>query len=330
MFDVYGIGNALVDTEYEVTDELLIAASLPKGQMTLMNRQEREQLINLLERDHNHEVVKKAGGGSAANTLVAVAQLGGRGFYSCKVAADAIGDFFLEDLTSAGVKTNLDKTERSSDGTSGQCVSMITPDAERTLTTHLGISETLSPSELDRDALTKSTYLYIEGYLVTSPTAMEAVREAQHIVRTAGGKVSITLSDMSMVQGFGDIFTDLVDTGIDLIFCNEEEAMGWTQTSSRSDALNRLRAMCQKIVITCGSDGALVYDGSGEVFVPGVPINAVDTTGAGDIFAGAFLYGITAGLNFEGAATLANRAASRLVSAFGARLEKSQVDTLLS
>lgn len=330
MFDVYGIGNALVDTEYEVTDDLLNDASLPKGQMTLIDRHEREQLITLLEREHNHRVVKQAGGGSAANTLVAVAQFGGRGFYSCKVAADAIGDFFLHDLTTAGVQTNLDQTSRSTDDVSGQCVSMITPDAERTMTTHLGISETLSPSELDRDALAKSTYLYIEGYLVTSPTAMEAVREAQQIITNAGGKVSVTLSDMSMVENFGDTFTSLVDAGVDLIFCNEDEAMGWTGASTRADALTQLRALCPQVVMTCGPDGALVHDGNHERFVPGVPTKAVDTTGAGDAFAGAFLYGITAGLNFEGAATLANRAASTLVSSFGARLEQAQVDSLLA
>lgn len=329
MFDVYGIGNALVDTEYEVTDDLLDDASLPKGQMTLINRQEREQLITLLEREHKHSVVKQAGGGSAANTLVAVSQFGGRGFYSCKVAADPIGDFFLSDLAEAGLRTNLDDAELSSDDTSGQCVSMITPDAERTMTTHLGISETLSKAELDRDAIVSSSYLYIEGYLVTSPTAMEAVREAQQVISDAGGKVSITLSDMSMVQNFGDTFTSLVDVGIDLIFCNEEEAMGWTGTSSREDALRKLRAVCPQVVMTCGSEGAMVDDGSGQIFVPGVATKAVDTTGAGDMFAGAFLYGITAGLNFEGAASLANRAASRLVSSFGARLPQSQVDALL-
>ena len=329
MFDVYGIGNALVDTEYEITEDLLDDTSLPKGQMTLINRQEREQLITLLEREHKHSVVKQAGGGSAANTLVAVSQFGGRGFYSCKVAADPIGDFFLSDLAAAGVRTNLDNTERSNDDASGQCVSMITPDAERTMTTHLGISETLSRAELDRDALASSTYLYIEGYLVTSPTAMEAVREAQQVISDAGGKVSITLSDMSMVQNFGDTFTSLVDTGIDLIFCNEEEAMGWTGATSRQDALQKLQAACPQVVMTCGSEGALVDDGSGQIFVPGVATKAVDTTGAGDMFAGAFLYGITAGLNFEGAATLANRAASCLVSSFGARLEQSQVDRLL-
>lgn len=317
-YDVYGIGNALVDTEYEIDDTFLDDASLPKGMMTLIDADERKRLIRLLEEEHEHEVVKQAGGGSAANTMVAVAQFGGKAFYSCKVASDETGDFFMTDLETAGVHTNLDDGRES--GITGKCISMVTPDAERTMTTHLGITEQLSVRELNPDALKQSRYLYIEGYLVTSPTALEAARQAQEIARSAGCLVSLTLSDPAMVENFSSAFDDFANQGVDLVFCNEDEARLWTGAADRDEAMARLKSRCKCVAMTCGKDGALVHDGTTTSMVAGVPAKAVDTTGAGDMFAGAFLYAITTGKNFAEAAAFANRAASVLVASFGARL----------
>ena len=317
-FDVYGIGNALVDTEYEIDDAFLGYAKLPKGMMTLIDASDRTRLIQLLEEEHEHQVIKQAGGGSAANTIVAIAQMGGKTFYSCKVANDETGDFFMADLKEAGVHTNLDDGREP--GITGKCISMITPDAERTMTTHLGITESLSERELNADALAASRYLYIEGYLVTSPSAFEAVKRAQDIARSSGCIVSLTLSDPSMVENFGTAFDELVSRGVDLVFCNEDEAMLWTGANNRKEAMSRLTALCHRAVMTCGKEGALVHDGYDTSMVPGVQTRAVDTTGAGDMFAGAFLYAINTGRDFAEAAAFANRAASVLVSSFGARL----------
>ena len=317
-YDVYGIGNALVDTEYEVDEAFLQDAKLPKGMMTLIDATDRTRLIQLLEEEHEREVIKQAGGGSAANTMVALAQFGGRAFYSCKVASDDTGDFFMADLREAGVHTNLDDGREP--GITGKCISMITPDAERTMTTHLGITEQLSARELNVDALAQSRYLYIEGYLVTSPTAFDAAKQAQDIARKNGGLVSVTLSDPAMVENFSGAFDELASRGLDLIFCNEDEARLWTGASSREEAMSRLRERVRCVAMTCGKEGALVYDGSTASMVAGVPTKAVDTTGAGDMFAGAFLYAINTGATFADAAALANRAASLLVSSFGARL----------
>ena len=326
-FDVYGVGNALVDTEYEVDEAFINIAKLQKGVMTLVEADDREKLIHLLEQEHEHRVVKQAGGGSAANTIVAVAQFGGTSFYSCKVANDDTGDFFMRDLKAAGVATNLDTGRES--GITGKCISLVTPDAERTMTTHLGITATLGVNELNPDALRQSDYLYIEGYLVTSPSAMAAAKEAQAIARAAGVKVSMTLSDPAMVDNFKHAFDELAEGGVDLIFCNEDEAKLWTAATSRADAMSRLKTICPRIAMTCGRDGAMVYDGKSVNLVPGFPAQAVDTTGAGDMFAGAFLYGITHGMNYLEAAKIANKAAALLVANFGARMATADVRALL-
>ena len=326
-YDIYGIGNALVDTEYEVDDAFISKAGVGKGLMTLIDSDERKRLLNLLEVEHEHRAIKQAGGGSAANTMVAAAQLGANSFYSCKVASDETGDFFMSDLKIAGVDTNLDAGRE--EGITGQCISMVTPDAERTMTTHLGITETLSPNELNKEALRNSTYLYIEGYLVTSPTAFEAVKETIDIAKEAGVQVSLTLSDPAMVENFKASFDALAELGIDLIFCNEDEAMLWTAARNRGEAMARLKTVCGKVVMTCGKEGALVFDGNEETMSVGVPTKAVDTTGAGDIFAGTFLFGLTHGMSFPACADLANRAASLLVSSFGARADQAALRGLL-
>jgi sugar/nucleoside kinase (ribokinase family) len=322
-YDVYGIGNALVDTEYEVNDSFFTKAQLGKGLMTLVEAEERQRIIKLLEDDHDHQVINQSGGGSAANTMVAISQLGGNCFYSCKVADDTIGDFFMSDLKAAGLDTNLENGRGP--GISGQCISMVTPDAERTMATNLGISHTLSKNELDEDALRRSNYLYIEGYLVTSPTALEAALRAQQVAHEAGAIVSITLSDPAITEHFKPAFDQFAENGIDLVFCNEDEAMIWTGTKNPEDAFKQLQSRCKQVAMTCGKNGAMVFDGENETIVAGVATTAVDTTGAGDIFAGAFLYAISQGQSFAQAAELANRCASQLVSAFGARLD---VETL--
>ena len=322
-FDVYGIGNALVDTEYEVTDAFLEEAGVEKGVMTLIDEEQRLAILHLLEEKHEHEVIHQSGGGSAANTMVAVAQLGAKSFYSCKVASDGVGDFFMRDLAAIGVKTNLDGGRDA--GHSGQCISMVTPDAERSMNTHLGISETLSAADLDEEALKNSRYLYIEGYLVTSPTAFAAARRAQDLAHQHGVKVSVTLSDPAIIEHFKPAFDEFAENGIDLIFCNEDEAKIWTASKSSEEAFSKLKTVCGQAVMTMGKEGALTWDGNTQAMSSGVSIDAVDTTGAGDIFAGSFLARISQGDSFSDAATTANKIAAKLVSQFGARLSQEEI-----
>jgi sugar/nucleoside kinase (ribokinase family) len=326
-YDVYGIGNALVDTEYEVGEQFIESISWDKGLMTLIEADERADLIHLLEVQHEHKVVKLAGGGSAANTIVIVAQLGGQSFYSCKVANDKTGDFFMKDLGEAGVDTNLDDNRES--GVTGECISIVTPDAERTMLTHLGITQTLSVNELSSDALVNSKFLYIEGYLVSSPTGFEAALKAQSIARDAGVSVTLTLSDPAMVENFRNGFQQIISQGVDILFCNEDEAILWTGAATLDAAIEKIKEAVPKFAITCGKDGAIICDGSDVLKIPGIATTAVDTTGAGDIFAGSFLFSLARGKSFSDAATLANKAASILISSFGARLDSGVVNAEL-
>lgn len=326
-YDVYGIGNALVDTEYEVDETFLAKAQYPKGLMTLIDEEERQRLIRLLEDEHEHLAVKQAGGGSAANTMVAIAQLGGSTFYSCKVAADSIGDFFVKDLGEAGIDTNL-SNERET-GATGQCISMVTPDAERTMTTCLGITNFLSPGELNPEALAQSGRLYIEGYLVSSETGFQAALKAQAIALDNKVPVSLTLSDPAMAENFKDHYQQILDAGVDLLFCNHDEARLLTGEDSVDDCANALKKICATFVITCGKEGSVAFDGTSLFKAPGVPTKALDTTGAGDIFAGAFMHCLAQNQGFDAANRLANAAASTLVSKFGARLTADDIPGLL-
>jgi sugar/nucleoside kinase (ribokinase family) len=327
-YDVYGIGNALVDTEYAVDDAFLDHAKLPKGIMTLIGEEERKGLIRLLEDEHEHLPIKQTGGGSAANTMVIVSQLGGQAFYSCKVAADSAGDFFVKDLSHAGVDTNL--TDDREQGATGQCISMVTPDAERTLTTCLGITNFLSPSELNAEALKSSSYLYIEGYLVSSTTGFQAALEAQEIASISDIPISLTLSDPAVVDNFKANYDQLLSCGVDLLFCNHDEARLLTGAESVEDCVVALRQICKAFVITCGNAGSVAFDGQDLTTAAAVPTKAVDTTGAGDIFTGAFLYSLCRGHEFSEANKLANKFASKLVSRFGARLIQEEVDILIN
>lgn len=327
-YNVYGVGNALVDSEYEIHDAFLETTGIKKGTMALIQREERLALMDKLE-EHEHQVIKQSGGGSAANTIVAIAQFGGESFYTCKVASDHIGDFFLADLKKAGVDTNMpEDNSLREEGHTGECISMISPDAERTMATHLGITENVSPQDLNAAAIKNSDFLYIEGYLVSSEVSITAARAAQAIAKSANVKIALTLSDPAMVEFFRDNFDGLVGAGVDLIFCNKDEALLWTGADDVDGAVETLKKHCPTFVITLGAEGSIVYDGSLHT-VEAVPTKAVDTTGAGDIFAGAFLYGITNGKSYVESADLGNKAASHLVSSFGARLSQAEIDKYL-
>ncbi len=327
MYDVYGIGNALVDSEYEVPDSFLERNHYQKGSMTLVDAQQRADLILALEKKQNRHKAKLSGGGSAANSMVIIAQLGGRAFYSCKVANDPTGDFFVKDLSDVGVATNL-KLNREP-GITGECISMISPDAERTLMTHLGISESLSVADLNQTALASAKFLYIEGYLVSSPSGFDAALTAQDIAKQAGVAVSLTLSDMAMVENFRSEFDTLIDRGVDLLFCNEDEARIWTQTNNREDMARALGQSVGSYALTCGGDGAYVAASNQQPdFIKASKKIPLDTTGAGDIFAGTLLYHLVNGKAITTAAHYAHQAAAILVQQFGARLGNEDITKL--
>ena len=315
-YKAYGIGAALVDTEIKVEDAELGAMKVEKGLMTLVDQDRQQEMLAHLE---GHLVkANHASGGSAGNSMIATALFGGATFMSCKVANDDDGDIYLNDLAAAGVDHSLNG-ERDN-GVTGKCLVLITPDAERSMNTYLGISETLSTDQLDADAIANSEYLYLEGYLVTSPTGRAAAIKARELAEAAGIKTSLSFSDPGMVEFFRDGITDMLGERVNLIFCNEDEALGWAQSDNMDDAIEALKKVADTFVITLGSKGALTYDGSELAEIPPNTVEAVDTNGAGDMFAGAFLYAITEGKDFPTAGRFASLAAARVVAQYGPRL----------
>ena len=321
--NVYGIGHALVDLQYSVTERFLEDQGIAKGVMTLLGEQEQRTLCDALGVDTQ----TASSGGSAANTMITVAQFGGQAHYSFKVGDDDLGRFYRDDLERAGVKSGPGV---QSSGTTGQCLVMVTPDADRTLNTFLGMSSEVGPEQLEKEVIASSDYVYVEGYLVTSDTGYNAALQAMEAARDSGRAVSVTLSDPAIVSAFSERFQQLLSPAVDLLFCNEDEARALTGETDRVAACRILSRSATRVCVTCGSEGALLLE-EGEdspQHVNAVRVDAVDTTGAGDAFAGGVLFGLTHGYTLKEAAMLGNYAAAEVVSAYGPRLNRSLQDKI--
>ena len=324
-YNLYGIGAALVDTEIEVTDSDLAAMSVDKGLMTLVDESRQHQLVTGLEGHMIHS--RRASGGSACNTIIAASIFGATTYYSCKVADDDNGSFFMGDLKAAGVDTDFDSTREQ--GITGKCLVLITPDAERSMNTFLGISESLSAANVDEQALADSEYVYMEGYLVTSETGRAAAIQARKVAEANGVKTAISLSDPGMVEFFKDGLKEMIGDGVDLLFCNEDEAKGWADTDDLEQAITELNKIAKCSAITLGAKGAIIVEGEQRFHIEPNTVKAVDTNGAGDMFAGAFLYGVSQGFSLARAGDFASAASAKIVSQFGPRLKVEQHHQLL-
>ncbi len=322
-YDICVIGNALLDIDIEVSQETIDRLKIQKGVMTLINAERERELLEELA-GIKHE---KACGGSAANTAVIMSQLGSNVFYSCKVANDEAGDYFLNDLLTYGVATNLTGLVRTA-GITGKCLAMITPDADRTMNTFLGVTEHFSVNELNLAAIANSSYLYIEGYLVATPSAFEAALLAAKTAKENNTKIALSLSDPNMITYFREQFTQLIEIGVELLFCNKDEALLYTQQTDILGAQSVLKKFAQQFIITLSDKGSIVYNGSQTFNIAAYETHAVDTTGAGDIFAGAFLYGLLKGYHPAHAADIASLASSKVVARFGSRLPAHEVNNI--
>ncbi len=312
-YDVYGVGNALVDIQAQVSDDTLERLDFPKGIMTLVD--ERTQLRVLNELDGT--LLTRCAGGSAANTILGVADFGGKAAYAGKTGDEPFGEFFLEDMRKIGVSIEVAPT----DGQTGTCVVLITDDAQRTMLTHLGVSSTLTKSDIDEEAIKKSQWVYVEGYLFTSPTQKAAALKAIQLAKKNGVKVAFTVSDPFLINDFRDEFWDLIESPVDLLFCNLEEARALTGHEDPVECAASLHRHARQVAMTLGADGSLLMHNGSTIPIEGVQVEAVDTTGAGDMYAAGILYGITNGLSWRDSGHLASHAAARIVSQFGARLE---------
>jgi len=315
-YHIYGIGAALVDTEVEVSDEFLSKASIDKGVMTLVDEARQTELIGSLSAQDN-AMLRKCGG-SVCNSVVAASSLGAQAFFSGKVADDEDGQLYIDDLKEAGVDFHSAGQEL---GITGKCLVMVTDDAERTMNTFLGASEGLSAREIDQAALVDSEWFYVEGYLVTDEARTAATKAAVELAKSSGVKVAISLSDPFVVSVFGDALRQVIGDGVDLIFCNKDEAMAFTGTETLDAASEALKQYTKTFAITDGAKGAVTFDGGSLDYSHGVKAKAIDTNGAGDMFAGAFLYAITSGRSYGWAASLANDCAAKVVARFGPRLD---------
>lgn len=323
-YDVTGIGNALVDIEFRVSDRFFLDNHVEKGLMTLVDEDRQNSLMQVI----NTEEAKKQCGGSAANTVIAVSQFGGNAFYCCKVANDELGHFYLEDLKNSGVDNSLEG-KVPEDGITGKCLVMVTEDSERTMNTFLGITQNFSVQDLNEWAIKDSRYLFIEGYLVTSPNGKEAMINAKKIAEAAGTKVVLTFSDPAMVKYFKSGFDDVIGPGVDLLFANEEEAMLFTAKDNLAEAREELKKAAKHFVITQGKNGAMIWDGDTFIDIEPYKTVAIDSNGAGDMFAGAFMYGITHGHSYASSGKLASMASSKIVSQFGPRLKWHEAKEIL-
>ena len=230
--DLFAIGNALIDQEFKVSDQFLTAQNLQKGTMQLTDGDTQAQLYNNLKASQTYK--GQSSGGSAANTTVAFSALGGSAFYACRVGNDELGSIYLNGLNAADIHTT---SKSISDGVTGTCMVLVSDDSERTMHTYLGITAELTAEQIDFEALKTAKWLYIEGYLSTSDTARVAVKQARQIAREHGVKIALTLSDPAMVQYARAGLDELLDDGVDLIFCNQQEAMMYTETDSVEAAL---------------------------------------------------------------------------------------------
>ncbi len=314
MYDVYGLGNALVDMEYTIEDEFLKRHGIAKGMMTLVD-EERIDALTLHLEDYQPE---RMSGGSAANTLIAARGFGASTYYSCKLADDETGAYFLEDLNAIGVAAN--PNARADTGKSGRCLVLVTPDAERSMNTFL-CTNTLGVADIDEAALAGSRYFYVEGYLSSAPTSLEAAIACLELAEREKVQTAVSLSDPSMVEIFRENLGRMLGNGVDHLFCNEEEALSWAKTDRLDIAINELKDIARELNITLGAKGSMAISSSTRHEATAFPVNVVDTVGAGDIYAGACLYGWCVGMDPAQAASFGNFAGADLVQYYGARLK---------
>ncbi len=313
-YDVYGVGNALVDIQAQVPDDFIRHLKLDKGIMTLVADSAQAEVLALL----NGIPLNHCAGGSAANTIVGLAELGGSAAFAGKVASDEIGDFFLNDLRALGVDYRV---PRAAEGQTGTCAVLITPDAQRTMLTNLAISTTLAPEDIDEKMISQCKYIYVEGYLLTGDTTKQAAYRAMALAKAQGVKVAFSASDPFLINLLRDEIWELITGPVDLFFCNEEEAKSLTGKNDPVQCAAMIHEHAENVALTLGPKGSILMHGGETIPIEGVPSEAIDTTGAGDMYAGAMLYGITSGMSWHQAGHLASHAAARIVSQLGARLE---------
>lgn len=311
-FDLLGIGNALVDVVVQADDAFLAEYNLDKGGMMLVDPERSDFLYTKMG------PATESSGGSCGNTMAGFASLGGRGAYIGKVRDDEFGKVFRHDLDAIRVTF---ATPSAEDGPStGRCLVMVTPDAQRTMCTTLGAATSLTVDDIDADQVQASAAIYMEGYLFELPEAKVAFVRAAEIAHASGRKVSITLSDSFCVDRHRAAFAHLVDSHIDILFANEDEIVSLFEAGSFDEALQAVRGRCEIACLTRSEKGSVIVAGDEVYEVPAVPVGkVVDTTGAGDLYAAGFLFGYTQGRDLVECGRIGGIAAAEVIAHYGAR-----------
>ena len=310
--DVVGIGNAIVDVLTTTDDSLLEKLSLNKGSMSLIDENKAKELYEIT----TNRIQRS--GGSVANSLACIAQLGGKAAFIGRVRNDNLGEVFTEEISSTGT---IFKTPPSSVGPStARCLIFVTPDAQRTMCTYLGASVLLEPEDLDLSVVKEAKILYLEGYLWDNPAAKNAFIKAAEIAKNAGRKVALSLSDSFCVDRHRESFLKLVEDYIDVLFANEDEIISLYKTSNLNLAIEKLKTKCELAAITIGEHGSILVSNDKEINIdPFIIGKAIDTTGAGDLYAGGFLKGLSGGLNPLISAKMGSICAGQIVTELGSR-----------
>ena len=315
-FDVVGVGNAIVDVLSKIDNDTLERLGLKKGAMTLIDNKQAQGIYE------NMPNTIEVSGGSAANTLVGIASLGGQGAYIGKVCDDQLGKVFIRDLYDAGIQYPL-RPARSGPSTA-RCLIFVTPDAERTMQTFLGASVLLGPEDIDPETIGGAKITYLEGYLFDNEEAKKAFVKAAKLAHLSGRKVALTLSDSFCVERHRAAFKELIKGHIDIVFANSDEMLSLFETTSFEKAIASIRGSVELAAITRGKDGSVIVTGEEIVEIRAEKIDKiVDTTGAGDLYAAGVLYGVSAGYENQLVGRIGSICASEVISHFGARPELS-------
>jgi len=314
-YQVIGIGNAMVDILSSTDDAFLATAGIQKGIMQLIEMDRAVALYAMIG------PAKEISGGSAANTIAGIAQLGGRTAYVGKVKDDQLGAIFAHDLRAQGADYDTVLAPAGETQETGRCIVLVTPDGERSMNTYLGVTEFLKPADILEDQMADTDWIYLEGYRFDGDQSHAAFARAINACRSAGGKVSLTLSDPFCVERHREAFRAMIRSDVDLLFCNRAELLSMYQSDDFDTALALAAAEIGIVACTDAENGAHILSKGQRWHAPAVPVDIVDATGAGDLFAGAFLWGLTHGHNLETCGKMGCVAASEVIGHLGARSE---------
>lgn len=314
-YQVVGIGNAMVDVLAQATDGFLDEVGIRKGIMQLIDLKRAASLYDRIG------PAREISGGSAANTIAGIAHLGGRTAYVGKVKDDQLGAIFAHDLRAQGADYQTGFAPPDAGQETGRCIVLVTPDGERSMSTYLGVTEFLSPSDILPEQMAEAEWIYLEGYRFDGAESHEAFAKAIAACRGAGGRVSLTLSDPFCVERHRDAFREMIRKDVDLLFANRAEILSMYQTEDFKAAMQAAAAEVAIVACTNSEKGAHIWSEGQHWHVPAIPTQIVDATGAGDLFAAAFLWGLAEGHPLETCGRMGCIAASEVISHVGARPE---------